>query len=610
MYDSLEDFINLLDKKKQILKITEYVNPILEISEITDRFSKTKNGGKALIFFNTGTKFPVVTNIFGSDERMALALGLRNLNEAAERINEFLRIITQPKKTFLDKIKSIGNLKDLKNIFPKTVKKGSCQEVIIKNPNLNILPVLKTWPQDGGKFITLPIVHTIDPKTGIRNVGMYRMQIFDSQTTGMHWHKHKVGARHFEEYKRLNKKMPVAVALGGDPVYTYCATAPLPDGVDEYLLAGFLRNKPVKLVKCITQDIEVPADADIIIEGYIDPNEDFVIEGPFGDHTGFYSLADYYPKFHVTCITHKKNAIYPATIVGIPPQEDAYIAKATEKIFLPLIQKSIAPEIIDMHLPEAGVAHNFTIIKIKKRFPGHVEKVVNSLWGNGQMALNKMMFITDDENLDITNYHEFISKSLQYFRPDKDLIFAQGPLDVLDHSSDRFIFGSKVAFDLTKKNINPSKNHNKIDIEKIKQSNQDIKAVKNLYPQYPILILAIEKNQPVKKYIENLKNIVENTFKIIIFTDKIFDINDLYLAAWIVGSNTDPKRDFYIEKNEEKAQLWIDATAKNKDFDNFKRQWPDIILMDEKTIKKIDKKWQQITNENFIMSPSNKFLNL
>ena len=610
MYESLEDFINILDKKEQLLKITEYVNPDLEISEITDRFSKTKNGGKALIFFNNGTKFPVVTNIFGSDDRMALALGLENINQAGEKINDFLKIITQPKKTLLDKIKSIGNLKDLKNIFPKTVKKATCQEVIIKNPDLNILPVLKTWPQDGGKFITLPLVHTIDPETGIRNVGMYRMQIFDSQTTGMHWHKHKVGARHFEEYKRLNKKMPVAVALGGDPVYTYCATAPLPDGVDEYLLAGFLRNKPIKLVKCITQDIEVPADADIIIEGYVDPNEDPAIEGPFGDHTGFYSLADYYPKFHVTCITHKKNALYPATIVGVPPQEDAYIAKATEKIFLPLIQKSIAPEILDMHLPEPGVAHNFTIIKIKKRYPGQVEKVVNSLWGNGQMALNKMMFITDDEDIDISNYPEFISKSLQYFRPDKDLIIAQGPLDVLDHSSDEFIFGSKVAFDLTKKNVNLSKNENKKDIEKIKVLNQDIKAIKNLQPQLPILILAIQKRQPVKNYIENIKNFVGNTFKIIIFTDNIFDVNDLYLVAWISGSNTDPKRDFYIEKNGDNAVLWIDATAKDKDFDNFKRQWPDIIVMDKKTIENIDNKWKKITEENFIESPSSKFFNL
>jgi len=250
--------------------------------------------------------------------------------------------------------------------------KGKCQEVIMKNPDLNKLPILKCWPADGGKFITFPMVHTIDPVTGIRNVGMYRMQVFEPGLTGMHWHRHKTGARHFEEYKKLGKKMPIAVAIGGDPVYTYAATAPMPDNFDEYMLAGFLRKKKVELVKCLTQDIEVPADADFVIEGYVDPEEDFIWEGPFGDHTGFYSLADWFPKFHISCITHRKDAIYPTTIVGIPPQEDAYIAKATERIFLAPIKLTMLPELIDMDIPVAGVAHNLTIVKIEKSFPGRL----------------------------------------------------------------------------------------------------------------------------------------------------------------------------------------------------------------------------------------------
>ena len=318
----------------------------------------------------------------------------------------------------------------------------------MSDPDMSKLPVLTCWPADGGPFVTLPAVHTVDPETGAPNVGMYRMQVFEKNLTGMHWHRHKTGANHYEKYKKAGKKMPVAVALGGDPVYTYAATAPMPENVDEYLLAGFLRKKSVKLVKCLTNDLYVPEDADFIIEGFVDPAEDFIWEGPFGDHTGFYSLADWYPRFHVTCITHKKDAVYPATIVGVPPQEDAYIGLATERIFLSPIRMAMVPELKDMTLPVAGVAHNFTVVKIEKNYPGQAVKVMHSLWGAGQMMFNKVLVVVDEE-VDIHNHESIFKVFAERFQPDHSLQFSKGPLDVLDHSSSKFAFGSKLGIDLT-----------------------------------------------------------------------------------------------------------------------------------------------------------------
>ncbi|MBQ1883968.1 MAG: UbiD family decarboxylase, partial [Bacteroidales bacterium] len=356
----LRDFIATLKNNGELKIIDRFVDPVLQISEFTDRECKQPGGGKALLFTNTGTNFPVITNMYGSVSRICAALRCNNLVEKEDEIKDFFRLLTSPKDTFAKKISALPQLKKITDFFPKVKSgRGECQEVIMQNPDLAIIPVLKTWPYDGGRFITLPMVNTRDPETHIRNIGMYRVQILTENTTAMHWHRHKTGARHYEVYKSLGKKMPVAIAIGGDPAYAYCATAPLPDGVDEYMLAGFIRKKSVKLVKCITQpEIEVPADVDFVIEGYIDPKEDLVYEGPFGDHTGFYSLADYYPKLHVTAITHRKDAIYPATIVGIPPMEDAYIAAATEQIFKFPIKAAFVPELEDMHMPDCGVQHN------------------------------------------------------------------------------------------------------------------------------------------------------------------------------------------------------------------------------------------------------------
>ncbi|MEA3451176.1 MAG: UbiD family decarboxylase, partial [Bacteroidota bacterium] len=431
--------------------------------------------------------------------------------------------------------------------------------------------------------------------------------------TGMHWHKHKVGARHYKEYKELNKKIPIAVALGGDPAYTYCATAPMPDNTDEYLLAGFIRKKGVKLVNCISQNIKVPADADIIIEGYVDPSEELIWEGPFGDHTGFYSLADYYPKFHITCITHKKNAIYPATIVGIPPQEDAYLAKATEKIFLPLLQKTIAPEILDMNIPETGVAHNFTIIKMKTQYSGHALKIMSSLWGNGQMALNKCLFVTDDSSIDISNYEELAKKVLKKFNPAEDIFYSKGPIDVLDHASEKFTLGSKIGFDFTDKEKESEHKIDysyKIDLTKLKKNFPEINNINSLLrKEIPVLFVAINKKEKISSFSEKFIEKTEtNNFKIIVFVDNNVNINNIYETLWITGNNIAAKRDTKIisRNNRKDSILIIDATKKTKEIDDFNRIWPKITIMNNKTINTVNENWDKYNIGNFISSPSLK----
>jgi len=624
-YKNLQDFINKLEQEGELIRIKEFVSTDLEITEITDRISKQKNGGKAIFFENTGKDFPVVANIMGSDKRMAMALLQNKLEDIGDEINNLIINMTEPKDGLMDKMKFLPKLKNLMVLMPKILnRKGSCQEVIItENIDINILPVLKCWPNDGGKFITLPVVHTKDPNSGIRNVAMYRMQVFDNQLTGMHWHKHKVGARHYSEYKKLGQKMPIAVALGGDPSYTYVATAPLPDNIDEYMLAGFIRKKKVELVKCITQDIEVPADADFIIEGYVDPQEELIYEGPFGDHTGFYSLADYYPKFHITAITHKKDAIYPTTIVGIPPQEDAYIAKATERIFLPLIKLALSPEIIDMNIPVAGVGHNITIVNIKKTFPGQGIKVMNALWGAGQMMFNKSLIVVD-EDIDIHNYTEVLKIGLQRYNPKTDTYFSKGPLDVLDHSSDKFAYGSKIGIDATKKLPEEIEEDSTLPkFETLAKLSLSELSLSEFFPEIseintdfakaeiPILFISIKKEMRIKNYAQNFieKNNLKE-IKIIIFVDCNIDVKNLLTTVWIAANNLSPLRDSYIleSKNFDNSLLVMDGTTKTLEIDNFKREWPDIIKMNKKTIENIDKKWDSLKIGELIKSPSLEFL--
>jgi 4-hydroxy-3-polyprenylbenzoate decarboxylase len=403
----------------------------------------------ALLFENVkGYDMPVLMNAFGSMERMAIALGVEKVDDIADEIREILRLPFISLQNKMDLLSIIPTAKRAIN-FPKYVKKGPCKEVIIKDrPSLDKFPILKCWPQDGGRFITLPLVFTKNPKTGKRNVGMYRLQKYDATTTGMHWHIHKNGAENFRDYKAMGKdRIEVAVAIGTDPVLTYAATAPLPRDIDEMVFAGMLRKKSVEMIKCETVDVEVPAHSEIVLEGYVMVDE-LRREGPFGDHTGYYSLADDYPVFHITCITHRKNPIYPSTIVGKPPMEDCYIAKATERLFLPFLQLQM-PEIVDINLPLEGVFHNCAMVSIKKSYPQQAKKVMHSIWGMGQMMFTKM-FIIVDEHVNVQDTNEVWWRVFNNIDARRDIVMVDGPLDVLDHSSPMAKWGTKVGIDATK----------------------------------------------------------------------------------------------------------------------------------------------------------------
>ena len=615
-YKSLWSFVEKLESENELVRIKEFVDPVLEIAEITDRFSKQPGGGKALLFENTGTSFPVLTNAMGSYKRICLALGTDNLDDFGMEINDLFRKISANKNSFIDKLKLLPVLNTVGSWMPKSISgRGVCQEVVLSDPDIAVLPVLKCWPADGGRFVTLPLVHTMDPVTGIRNLGMYRMQIFGKDLSGMHWHRHKTGARHYEEYKKLGKMMPVAVALGGDPAYTYSATAPLPDQMDEYMLAGFLRKKRVELVKCITQDIEVPCDVDIVIEGYVDPQEDLIWEGPFGDHTGFYSLEDWYPKFHVTCITHRRDAIYPATIVGVPPQEDAWIAKATERIFLVPMKFSLAPEIIDLDMPPAGVAHNLALIKMEKRYPGQGVKVINALWGAGQMMFNKVLVATD-ETTDIHDYKTLFRHIVDNVCIPDDLMFSKGPLDVLDHASDKFAYGGKLGIDVTKKLPEEEVSTEKLQSLNIAAIIADLKQVPAVIASthlieegIPVLLFSMAEysQEKIKMTFKNLAQLQALAgVKLFVCFNIGVNLGDLDLCTWIALNNIDPSRDCRIIERSASQQgcLCVDATAKTSQTHQFHRPWPNAVTSSLETIEHIDKNWHRYFVEKFIHSPS------
>lgn len=428
-------------------RIRTEVSAELEITEIIDRIIKKK--GPALLFENVkGYKIPVFANAFGTEERMNLALGVNDLNEIGGRIKKLLEF--EAPSGIWEGIKMLPQIGELTSFAPKYVSSGPCKEVILKdNFSLNDLPILKCWPGDGGHFITLPLVFTKNPVTGKQNVGMYRMQVYDGKTTGMHWHIHKHGARDLAEAGKTGGKIDVAVAIGADPAVVYSATAPLPDNIDEMMFAGFLRKKNVELVKCETSDLFIPAHAEIVLEGYVDTKE-LRIEGPFGDHTGYYSLVDAFPVFHITCITHRKNPIYHATVVGIPPMEDAYLGKATERIFLPLMKMQL-PEIVDINLPVEAVFHNLCIVSIKKRYPGHAKKIMFALWGMGQMMFAKTIIVLDND-VNVQDMREVLWATTTRFDPARDVtIIDRTPTDTLDHASQLFNLGSKMGIDATRK---------------------------------------------------------------------------------------------------------------------------------------------------------------
>jgi 4-hydroxy-3-polyprenylbenzoate decarboxylase len=483
--ETLSDFLQLLDSQGELVRVKAKVSPILEIAEICDRVCKTpaphghgeldqtddgKLGGKALLFENVeGSDIPVAINTFGSYHRVNLALGTPSLTELANRVQQLVK--PEIPTTLLDKMKRLPDLMKMASFPPKSVRSGICQQIVLEGDKADLtkLPIIQCWPLDGdttsaqvydpaacaaltergtGRYITLGGVHTINPETGDRNIGMYRVQLFGPRKCAMHWHMHHDGARHFRLYQKRGEKMPLAVVLGGESVLPYAATAPLPPGIEEHLFAGFLNGGGIDMVKCRTIDLEVPANAEIVIEGYVDPHEK-LMEGPFGDHTGFYSLADWYPAFYVTAITMRKNAIYPTTIVGKPPMEDYFLGKATERIFLPLL-RTIVPDIIDYNLPISGVFHNCAFIKIRKEYPHQARRVMHAIWGAGQMSFTKFIIIVDEQ----VNVHDTDDVLFHLFSncdPQRDSEIVHGPVDILDHASIGLGHGSKIGFDATVK---------------------------------------------------------------------------------------------------------------------------------------------------------------
>lgn len=622
-YKNLRHFIDALENAGELKRIKQFINPHLEITEIVDRVSK--NGGPSLLFENTGTSFPLLINAMGSEKRMCMALQVPNMDVITREIENLFKELTAPKDTILDKLKMLPKLGKIASWAPKVVSgKGECQEVLMPVPDVTKLPVMKCWPQDGGPFLTLPIIHTKDPLTGIRNVGLYRMQVFEPQLTALHWHLHKVSRRHFDEYKRLGKRMPVAVAIGGDPVYTYAGTAPLPDGIDEYILAGFLRKKRVELVKCLTQpDVEVPADADIIIEGYVDPNEELIWEGPFGDHTGYYSLPDFYPRFHITAITHRKDAIYTSTIVGVPPQEDAWIGKATERIFLAPIKMTMVPEILDMDLPIEGVFHNLCIVQIHKTYPGQALKVMNSLWGAGQMMFTKILVVVD-QFTDIKDYAVLARYVAENCDPQQDIVISQGPTDVLDHSCSKMAFGGKMGIDATRKTpeearalsaYRPSKPAPKIALKALKDVDSSISDINDTLVALGISLVFISVHKNKKGHIKSLARELFDLqmfseIKVLLFLDGEIDITDIKDAIWRFCNNVDVKRDSIIGETSDDASfshIALDGTRKTLELDGFAREWPNILVSDDETIRKIDEIWSSIGLGPLLASPSLKY---
>jgi 4-hydroxy-3-polyprenylbenzoate decarboxylase len=487
--DDLRDFIRLLEKRGELVSIDHPVDPVLEITEIADRVVKA--GGPALLFRSVvGSELPVLINQFGSHERMCLALRTPSYDALAERVVELFEL--EMPQGLVDKVRALSRLRDLAGYAPKVIRKAPCQDVVLRGDDVDLgeIPVLQCWPLDGGRFITLPLVFTEDPVSGVRNAGMYRLQVYDARTTGMHWHPHKDAAAHARAVGAVQAetaagssaggpaegldvaggaptvgapgaasdvppatraeggRLEVAVAIGTDPAVTYAATAPLPGMIDEMMFAGFLRGAPVEMVPCVSVALEVPAHAEIVLEGYVDLAEQRV-EGPFGDHTGYYSPAEEYPVFHVTALTHRSDPIYATTIVGIPPKEDCFLAKATERLFLPLLRLTL-PEVVDMDLPQAGVFHNCAIISIRKAYPMHARKVMHAVWGMGQMQFTKSVIVVD-EDVDVHDYEQVAWRAFNNVDPRRDTLLTDGPLDALDHSSPTPLWGAKIGFDATAK---------------------------------------------------------------------------------------------------------------------------------------------------------------
>jgi 4-hydroxy-3-polyprenylbenzoate decarboxylase len=600
-YKRLDEFLVRLEEAGEIIRISVPVSAELEITEITDRVSKLPHAkNKALLFENVeGSKFPLVINLFGNPRRMAWALGVEDIDELNQRLGKLIdpklpkgmgAMMSRAGEMF-GAVRSIG-------LGPSKVKKAPCQEVIItENPDVNIFPILKCWPHDGGKYITMTSVITREPGSGTRNVGMYRVQVYDGQTLGLHWQRHKGGKEHQDAGKeRQEQRIPVAIALGGDPAEMWCGSAPLPPGIDEYLLAGWLRGRPVEFVPCVSQDLEVPADAEIIIEGWFDPNEHHP-EGPFGDHTGFYTPTDLFPVMHVTAITHRADAIYPTTIVGKPPMEDVWMGKATERLFLPLM-KLFMGEIVDVNMPPEGVFHNLVIVSIKKKYPGHAQKVMYGLWGLGLMMLTKG-FIVVDADVNVQDMEAVVREIGNNVDWRYDVTVVDGPVDQLDHSAIADSYGGKIGIDATRSTrpefMVPFPPPAPVPAEAVTKL-----VGANWQACYQTLLVGLDKSALKPK--DAMRALWElcPDYNIVIL-DRDVDVHNLSDVAWRTLGNVDWRRDMLISTGEvdhyapagqPRGHIGIDATRKDA-ADGHPRGWPEEIAMSPEIVALVDRKWKQ-----------------
>ncbi len=605
MYRSLRDYIARLEQAGELVRVHAPVSPEYEIAEITDRMCKSPGGGKALLFEHTGTGFPVLTNMMGSRRRMAAALGAESPEAVGARMRELLAGARTPKDSLRERLRLLPLMAAAGRWLPRVVRgRGACQQVVHRDEaaSLGRLPVLKCWPCDGGAFVTLPMVHTLDPETGVRNLGMYRMQVLGDRLTGMHWHVHKTGARHFEAYRKLGRRMPVTVTLGGDPVYTFAATAPMPEDMDEYLLAGFLRRRPVRLVRCLTNELCVPADCDFVIEGYVDPAEEPVVEGPFGDHTGFYSLEDRYPRFHVTALTHRRDAVWPATVVGVPPMEDARIAEATERIFLEPIRAAVLPEAEALWMPQSGVAHNLAVVAIRRRYAGQGHKAAQALWGAGQMMFNKYLLLTP-AGLDVRDT-EILAALVRRADPARMLLLSEGVLDVLDHATATPGFGGKAALDLS--GVDPAGPEPALPLA---AEDIAVDGAVSIRTDFVARWGAVALFAPRGERIDAAACLQRNGLKGVPYA-AVFDPEAAGLEGcdllWLATANSDPRRDLQFAG----GTLVVDARSKRPGREGFPARFPNVACSHPDTIRLVDARWHEYGLGAFLPSPSARYRRL
>lgn len=583
MFRNLGAYLRALKARGELLEIDEPVSAELEATAFADRAFKT--GGPALLFKNVREKdFPLAIGLFGTPDRTAFALGVKNLDALAEKVERLLALAPEPGVRGL--VALLPKLRELKGLFPRRVARAPVQEVVLAGEAVDLfrLPVQKCWPKDGGPFITLPQVITKDPETGELNVGMYRMQVVAKNRTLMHWQLHKTGRRHFEKARALGKRLPVAVALGGDPVLAYAATAPLPElpGISEYHLAGFLRGRPVELVRAKTVDLPVPAEAEFVLEGYVDPAEPLEVEGPFGDHTGFYTQEERYPVFHVTAITHRRGAIYPSTIVGVPPMEDAWLIEASERLFLPAA-KTLLPELVDYHMPPEGVAHNWVNLSVRKRYPGQGLKSAYALLGLGQMMFAKMLVVVDAE-VPVKPGFNALLEAVAHMLPGRDTQVLKGPLDVLDHAPFAVGFGGKLILDGTVKlpaeggPVAPPAIPGPVAIPGVR--------AQAAWPG--VLALTLEKTRPHQARGLARKVLREGSaqgVRLLLLTDDRVDPKDPVQLMWLLLANLDPARDTWVEEAPFGPVLVLDGTRKFPE--EGARPWPEVAELDPDTLRRV-----------------------